>query len=180
MDYRTKTTLLGLPLIHIAVGPPADGRAVRGVARGWIAVGDLAVGPVLAIGGGAVGGIAVGGVGAGLISLGGLSVGGFALGGAAVGIFSAGGMAIAWRAAIGGLAVAHDYALGGAAVATHANDAAARGYFQAHPVMTAARFIMDHARWGMIGLVLPVGAGIIGARRRKRELKRTTLDGPVK
>jgi phage-related tail fiber protein len=43
---------------------------------------------------------------------------------------SFGGAALAWRGAKGGLAVAHDFAIGGAAIAPHANDDAAREYFE--------------------------------------------------
>src|SRR5687768_9506924 len=56
--YRSKATLWGLPVIHIAVGP-AEGE-LRGKAKGIIAIGDMAFG-FLALGGMACGVVAVGG-----------------------------------------------------------------------------------------------------------------------
>ena len=51
-EYRTRATLLGLPLIHVALGGPSvEGRYRRGVARGWIAVGDFSQGVLLSVGG---------------------------------------------------------------------------------------------------------------------------------
>src|SRR5207244_5786630 len=48
-EYRSKATLFGLPLVHIAYGmDPETGR--RRVAKGIIAIGDLAIG-VIALGG---------------------------------------------------------------------------------------------------------------------------------
>src|SRR4029079_2665213 len=53
-EYRSRATLFGLPLLHVASGPdPATGR--RRVAKGIIALGDIACG-VVAIGGVACGG----------------------------------------------------------------------------------------------------------------------------
>ena len=68
-EFRSKTTIAGIPLVHIAIGiDPATGK--KRVAKGIIAIGDIAVG-VLAFGGVAVGGIAFGGVAAGLTAFGG-------------------------------------------------------------------------------------------------------------
>lgn len=107
-EYRSRTTWLGMPLVHIARGlDPRTGR-VR-VARGVIAIGNVAIG-LLAIGGVAVGGIAVGGLAVGLLALAGCALGVGAFGGAAVGL---------WLA-VGGLAIAGQYALGGMALAPHA------------------------------------------------------------
>lgn len=107
-EYRSKTTLFGLPLVHIVAGPDPLTRRPR-VAVGIIAVGQVACG-VLAIGGVAVGGVAVGGMGVGLLALGGMALGGVAFGGVAVGGLALGGLAIGW------------YALGGAALGVHAID----------------------------------------------------------
>ena len=57
-EYRSKTTLFGLPLVHICRG----GFNQPGIAKGVIAVGDIAYGGV-AIGGLAVGCVVVGAVG---------------------------------------------------------------------------------------------------------------------
>ncbi len=115
-EYKSAATFLGLPLVHVAVGPK-DGRP-RSVARGVIAVGDVAFGLAFAAGGMAVGGVAVGGVAAGLVAVGGCAAGGLAVGGCAVGGVAVGGLA-AGGLANGGLAVGH-YANGGLAAGVHA------------------------------------------------------------
>ena len=94
-EYRSKTSLFGLPLVHIASGfDPLSSR--RRVARGIIAIGDQAVGFVaigglalgfIALGGGAIGILALGGGAVGLLfAFGGAAVGGIALGGGAYGV----------------------------------------------------------------------------------------------
>jgi hypothetical protein len=118
MEYRSRASFLGLPLVHIALGSTVDGQFRRGIATGWIAIGDIARG-VIASGGIAMGGICIGGVGFGAISFAGLSVGALAFGGLAIGLYAVGGAALAWRVAIGGFAGSHAYALGGAAKAPH-------------------------------------------------------------
>lgn len=140
--YRSRWTLLGLPLVDCHVSDPstgmqlspADGNAPstppqRHTARGWIAIGDVAYGVLLAVGGRAVGGIALGGLAMGGIAFGGLAVGGVTVGGLAVGLLAIGGLgagglavgggAIGWQA-IGGGAVGWDVAVGGFAWAHHA------------------------------------------------------------
>lgn len=101
-EWRTRTELFGLPLVHVASGWGPNG--VRRVARGIIAVGDIAFG-VIAVGGAAFGGLAVGGFSFGLAALGGLAVGlGLGLGGFAIGYAALGGLAIGYYS-IGGLAL---------------------------------------------------------------------------
>ena len=120
MEYRSKTSFLGLPLVHIALGSARPGEPYRrGIATGWIAIGDIARGVLVASGGIAIGGISIGGVGLGLISFAGLSIGALAFGGLSLGYYAVGGAAFAWQVAIGGLAVSHAYALGGTAHAPH-------------------------------------------------------------
>lgn len=141
MEYRSRATLLGLPLVHCRTGR-LPGQKKAQPAIGWIAFGEVAYGILFANGAVAVGGISVGGASVGIFSFGGFSVGllafgGFsigaiALGGAAIGILASGGIAIAWHAATGGLASAHDIALGGAALGLHANDSVAREFFALH------------------------------------------------
>ncbi len=46
--------MLGLPLVHVAIGPPEGSSAARGIAKGWSAIGDIAFGVVFALGGLAV------------------------------------------------------------------------------------------------------------------------------
>lgn len=158
-EYRSKRTLLGLPLVHACSGLGPDGK--RRVAKGWFAYGDIAYG-VIAVGGVAVGVISMGGVAIGLIGLGGaalglvgfggvvvggltfagLGIGYWAIGGCAVGYLAYGGSSLAWHAAVGGAAVAREFALGGAAFASHANDAVAMEAIRALPFFQNAKFIM--------------------------------------
>ena len=105
LDYRSKRTLFGLPLLHVTAGQdPATGRervakgilAIGGRAKGVVAVGGIATGG-FAIGGISTGVIAFGGLACGLISFGGLALGfGLALGGLAFGPVAMGGEAIGW------------------------------------------------------------------------------------
>lgn len=103
--YTSPLRVLGMPLVHIALGPGPEGR--MGKARGFVAVGDDAMG-VIAFGGFARGVVAVGGLGAGVFSFGGLSLGlvGAVGGGAGAGGFAAGGTSLAGAAAVGGAALA--------------------------------------------------------------------------
>jgi hypothetical protein len=108
-EYRSKTELFGLPLVHIVSGPSIDPTTGRlRVAKGIIAIGGISVGV-----------ISVGGFSVGLLSFGGCAIGGIALGGLAVGLgAAAGGLAIG-TIAIGGCAIGWT-ALGGAAFGPHA------------------------------------------------------------
>jgi hypothetical protein len=165
VEYRSKTGLLGLPLVHIVIGTIQGGKPVRGIARGWIAVGDVSFGVLLSVGGIACGGFAFGGMAIGVLSLGGLAVGVLALGGGAIGYLAAGGAAIAVKAALGGLAIARDYALGGGALARHANDDAAHRFFQEDLFADAARTVMAHSQWLVLLAALPA---LLALRDRKR------------
>ncbi|NLH16937.1 MAG: hypothetical protein GX455_10185 [Phycisphaerae bacterium] len=108
-EFRSRTSLFGLPLVHIVYGPNLDPRTGKiRVAKGIIAIGGISIGIV-----------SIGGFSTGLLSLGGLSLGGIAMGGVAVGLGAAlGGLAIG-TIAIGGCAVGW-MALGGAAFGAHA------------------------------------------------------------
>ena len=132
-EYRSKVTLLGLPLIHIRLFSkwPEEGPV-----KAWVAVGDQALGGLIAFAGMAVAPISVGFAAVGLFSwglmaIGALAVGGFSiafwsLGGLALGWQAWGGCAIAWNLAVGTAAVAHDFALGTVAQALQANNRIAR------------------------------------------------------
>ncbi len=113
-EYRSKATLFGWPLLHVAIGVnPATGR--KRPARGIIALGCHPCG-VIAFGDVAVGVIACGIFGYGLISFSVIAVGVFAMGSVAVGLLLA----------MGGVAVA-PVAMGGAAFGWFANGAIAWG-----------------------------------------------------
>jgi hypothetical protein len=123
--YQSSTRLFGLPLVSIALGPDARGRAGR--ARGYIAIGDHATGV-----------FALGGFARGVVALGGVSLGGVTFGGVSLGTFAAfGGLSVAWLgSAVGGFALglvanggfaAGAIAQGGFAAGWLARGAAARG-----------------------------------------------------
>jgi hypothetical protein len=116
-EYRSKATLFGWPLLHIATGvDPTTGR--RRSAKGIIAVGTAPRG-VIAFGDVAVGVIACGVFCYGPIAIGVVSVGIVALGSCAVGLLLAtGGVAIA-PVAIGGAAFGY-YANGAIVWGLHA------------------------------------------------------------
>ncbi|HOX59561.1 MAG TPA: protein kinase [Verrucomicrobiota bacterium] len=146
VDYRSKATLFGLPLLHVADGiDPATGK--RRVAKGIIAIGGIAKG-VLAIGSVAMGGFAFGGITLGVFTFGGLALGLLSTGGLAVGLIAAlGGLAVA-PIALGGGAVGY-FAFGGAAFGVHpwsslGRDAAAEAFFgnRAQGFMQRANLLM--------------------------------------
>jgi predicted Ser/Thr protein kinase len=117
-EYKSKTTLFGLPLVHMATGfDPATGR--KRVAKGIFAYGDVACG-VVAFGGVAYGGLVFGGLGFGVFPIAGVAIGLFALGGLAISLLVAlGGVAVS-AVATGGLAVGY-FAQGGLALGVHAS-----------------------------------------------------------
>ena len=113
-EYRSRVTLFGWPLVHVATGvDPVTGR--KRCAKGIIAVGTLPRG-VIAFGDVAVGVVACGIFGYGLISL---SV-------VAVGVIACGSVAVGLLVGMGGLAVA-PVAIGGATLGWFANGALAWG-----------------------------------------------------
>jgi RNA polymerase sigma factor (sigma-70 family) len=139
-EYRSRATLLGLPLVHFRGGQARGQKAQPAI--GWIALGEVAYGILLAGGSVAVGGISFGGWSVGIISFGGFAlgllafggyaVGGIALGGTAIGMIACGAIALGWHAALGGMAAARELAIGGAALANHVNDPVAREFFARH------------------------------------------------
>ena len=111
-EYRSQTTLFGVPLVHINVS-----RWGLRWARGIIAVGNLATG-VISLGGLSAGLLSVGGIGLGGLVLGGLGLGLAAFGGLAIGaLFALGGLACSLGLAVGGCAVGGSWAIGGVALA---------------------------------------------------------------
>ncbi|MEA3392320.1 MAG: hypothetical protein U9Q91_05015 [Candidatus Marinimicrobia bacterium] len=161
MSYKTKFTLLGLPLVHIATSKIENGRYKRGIAKGWIAIGDISFGVILSVGGFAFGGVAVGGLAVGLLSLAGMAIGVLAFGGGAIGILATGGGAVAWHAATGGFAMANEYALGGEAIANQANNLIAEDYFKNSTFFSSTKVISEHSRWFILLVFLPVILNLI-------------------
>ena len=126
-EYKSKTTFLGLPLVHVISGYRVPGQPFR-VAKGWFAVGDRAYGGI------ACGVVAVGGITSGAVSFSllagfsgaavslGVACGGFALGtlatgGLSLGFLAFGGLAFGYGA-VGGFARGR-YAMGGNADGTY-------------------------------------------------------------
>lgn len=114
-EYKSKTTLFGLPLVHINTRSHRMVKSHRysfkpRVAKGIIAMGDVAIG-VISLGGIAIGGLSLGGLSVGLLALGGAALGLFSLGGVAVGILALGGLTAGFMA-IGGAAFGN-IAIGG-------------------------------------------------------------------
>ena len=163
MDYRTKISFLGLPLVHIATTKKVEGVYRRGVAKGWIAIGDISIGILLSLGGVAIGGIAVGGLSLGLVSIAGLACGIFALGGVAIGYYAIGGAAIGIYCACGGFAAAFKYAIGGAAIAEQANTHIAEAVLRQSLFFRIGNLIMKHSRWALLLVLLPV---ILNVKKR--------------
>jgi len=162
-EYRSRWTLLGLPLIHIRMHQTGDaGQTLPAV--GWIAIGNIARGGLFAfgglafapvcVGGGAVGLLALGGFGVGVFSFAGAAFGVWTVGGVAAGYLASGGAALGWLGACGGAAVAHDFAIGGVAAAQHVNDAAARAFVQDREFFRWSLWLSQHS---LILLWLPLG-----------------------
>jgi len=102
LEYKSRASVGGWPLIHICLGVDPVTMRPR-IAKGIVAIGNMAVGGV-AIAGLAFGLVTVGGVSLGLIlALGGLAVGlGISVGGLAIGSVAVGGAAVGFVYAIGG------------------------------------------------------------------------------
>jgi len=122
--YTSPTTVFGLPLVSVAMGPGEGQRrghakgiiAIGDVATGWLALGGIARG-IIAIGGMAMGIVSFGGMSIGLICFGGWALGGIATGGGAVGGIAHGGGAVGYIARGGG--AIGKYAAGGGVSGTY-------------------------------------------------------------
>lgn len=178
-EYRSKASLLGLPLVHIRMGDRFA--CLKKPVTAWIAAGNAARGGLFAFGGMAIAPISIGGLAVGFLSFGGLSIAVLALGGFALGVWALfggliagwqaldGAIAIGWNAAAGYFAVAHDYALGHAAVAIQANNDVARNAIGANTAFSWARFIDKHWLWLNLLWIIPFALQwIILARGRAR------------
>jgi len=175
LEYRSRHTMLGLPLVHIRI----RGGLERGPVKAWIAVGDSAIGMIFAygamaiapisFGGFAIGLFTLGGFAVGLVPFGGFSVGPWAIGGMAAGLQAFGGCAIAWLGAQGGVAVAHDFAMGGVALAPHANDAAAAAFFTNSAFFRTVQVAIRYAGWLYLICLLPLVLWWRNGRKLRRK-----------
>ncbi len=179
-EYRSRSSLLGLPLVHIRIGDRFD--VLRGPVKAWIAIGSShAVGLLFAAGGIAIaplsfGGIAIGllpfgAVALGILPIGACSIGTWAVGSLAIGWQALGSCALAWNVAMGGIAVAHDFALGSIAHAAQANTEIARQFVQQNLFLRYAQVVLDHGIWVMLIWVTPLilRARIVAQARRRQE-----------
>lgn len=177
-EYKSKLSLLGLPLVHIRI----RGGMARGPVKAWVAAGDAAIGVIFAFGGMAIAPVSFGGFAVGLLTLGGFAVGltsfgGFsfgpwAVGGFAMGWQTFGGCAVGWLASEGGLAVAHDFARGGVALAAHANDATAEAFFQNSNFFQTARVMEGYANWFNLIYLFPLALWW-RVMKKKRQARKT-------
>jgi predicted Ser/Thr protein kinase len=177
-EYRSKTTLFGWPLVHIATGvDSATGR--KRSARGIIAVGSAPRGVI------AFGDVAVGVIACGVFCYGPIAIGVFA-----VGLVALGSMAVGLGWAMGGVAVG-PVAIGGAVLGYYANGAIAWGPHAISPGIQdplAERFfspwIVKAMRWVLMGSLvctpLFLALGFLPSlmakrteRRRQRSLRQT-------
>jgi len=137
-EYRSRATVLGLPLVHIRVGDRFD--LLRGPVKAWFAVGNYAIGGLFAFGGMVIAPFGIGflvlgllpfaAIAIGLAPMGGIAIGGWAFGALAIGWESLGCFAIAWKAAAGIVAIAREFAAGGTVSAAQANTEAAKQFMQ--------------------------------------------------
>jgi RNA polymerase sigma factor (sigma-70 family) len=149
-EYRSRATLLGLPLVHCRFGKMPGETLLPAV--GWIAYGEIAYGILFASGGISVGGISfggasigifsIGGLGVGLLAFGGLAIGGVAWGGAAIGWVASGGVALGWHMAMGGMALTRESLMTG-----NINIAAAREFFARHSWLDLTRTTSRNLFW---------------------------------
>jgi len=162
-EYRSRLSLLGLPVVHVRIGDRFD--VLKKPVTAWVAVGGKhAVGALFAFGELAIAPVSIGWCAIGLIPFGGLSLGLLAIGACSVGVWSwagfalgwqaYGGCAIAWKAAEGWIAVAREFALGSVASGT-AGFEAARVYIQSNPFFRFAQVLMKYFAWMNLLWVVP-------------------------
>ncbi|HEX3730409.1 MAG TPA: RNA polymerase sigma factor, partial [Opitutaceae bacterium] len=109
-EYRSRATLLGVPLIHIAWTRRIGRR--KPPARGWIACGNQAYGLLMAFGTVAVAPVSFGAFSIGLLSWGCCAFGVYAMGGLSLGMWAVGCIALGWNA-MGALVLGGHIAQGG-------------------------------------------------------------------
>jgi RNA polymerase sigma factor (sigma-70 family) len=180
LEYRSRLSLFGLPLVHVRLGDKFD--LLRGPVKAWIAIGGthavglifaygtLAVAPI-SFGAIAVGVLPLGAVALGVLPMGALSLGVWAFGGLCIGWQAYGGCAIAWKAAMGALVFARDFAVGDIAHAAQVNTEIAKQFFAVRPFFQIAQAISVHGFWLLIMWVIPVTlqSRILARARRMNE-----------
>ena len=159
-EYRSRFTVLGLPLIHVSAG---GGRA--SVAKAWIAVGDVAVGLLVAVGGVTIAPLSIGSCAIGLLAIGVCAAGSLAVGGLSLGVWSFGGLAfgwqafgacaIGWNAAAGGVALARHVVLGTIPQAAQANSNAARSFMGVNRFFQVSEILSNQVAWLNLLWVFP-------------------------
>ena len=113
LEFKSKKTVFGVPLVHIKAGRAKGIIAVGLSATGVVSFGLLSIGllswgilslGLLATGTISLGALSIGGISAGIFALGGVAFGVFTIGGVSIGMYSMGGCAIASKIAFGGYA----------------------------------------------------------------------------
>jgi RNA polymerase sigma factor (sigma-70 family) len=174
-EYRSRITLLGLPLVHIRL----RGGAKRGSVKAWFAVGPTAIGVVFAFGGIAIAPLSMGGIAMGLLPIGGIAVGLAAFGAFCIGVWALGMFVAGWQAsgfcAAGWLAAdgvwcsaAHGFARGSAALATHVNDAAATAFFNGSRFYRAVTAVFGYSWLLYLTYLFPLVVWRWVSRRNRR------------
>jgi RNA polymerase sigma factor (sigma-70 family) len=163
-EYRSQSSLFGLPLVHICIGDRFD--VLKKPVTAWIAVGNHAVGGIFAFGSIAIAPCSVGLCAVGLLPFGAVAIGLLALGGFGVGVWAFGAMAIGWQAfgccamgwnaAVGGVALAHDFALGGIAHAAQANNTIAWQFIKLNPFFDWSQILFRFSAWVNLIWVVPL------------------------
>jgi RNA polymerase sigma factor (sigma-70 family) len=165
LQYRSRWTFLGLPLLHINLGSTPDLRSR--IAVGWIAVGTVAYSPILAFGAISIAPISWGAFSLGLLTYGAVAIGRYAVGALSFGYDAVGVCAIAAHAAQGIVALAPTYADGLSATAAHVNDPAAITFFQSAPLFRLWSTLAVYTNCLYFLPLLPVFLLIRRARQHK-------------
>ncbi len=130
-EFKSKLTLLGVPLIHIQLATPEINDKP---AFGWVAGGSQAHGLLFAWGGVAIAPVSVGIISVGILSIGAVGFGIFGLGSVGIGLIGFGAAAIGykayasmsalgWDSAVsGGFSIAQNAAIGPFAYASQTNN----------------------------------------------------------
>jgi len=138
-------------------------------------LGGMAVAP-LSFGGFAVGLFTIGGFAIGLAPFGGFSLGLWATGAFALGWQASGFCAVGWLAAEGGAAIAYHFARGAfVALAAHANDAAAKSFFNSSPFIQNVHALRHYAHWLFLIYLLPLALWWWAAKEKRPEKNRPVI-----